>query len=121
MRPPCCSIRRIPFAPDFEGTGFLEAGAGNYGLLDVSGAKSFTLIDDVLAGFVAGLLARGFAPMAAAETAAWLHVECARKFGPGLIAEDLPEQVPAVFRDLGLQAARAAASAGALSTSSPSA
>ncbi len=57
---------------------------------------------DVLAGFIAGLLARGFAPMQAAETAAWLHVECARKFGPGLIAEDLPEQLPAVFRDLGL-------------------
>jgi hydroxyethylthiazole kinase-like uncharacterized protein yjeF len=57
---------------------------------------------DVLAGFITGLLARGFAPMQAAETAAWLHVECARKFGPGLIAEDLPEQLPAVFRDLGL-------------------
>lgn len=57
---------------------------------------------DVLAGFITGLMARGFAPMQAAETAAWLHVECALKFGPGLIAEDLPEQLPAVFRDLGL-------------------
>jgi hydroxyethylthiazole kinase-like uncharacterized protein yjeF len=57
---------------------------------------------DVLAGFITGLLARGLAPMPAAETAAWLHVECALKFGPGLIAEDLPEQLPAVFRDLGL-------------------
>jgi len=35
--------------PDFEGTGFLEAGAGDYDLLDFSGAKSFTVIDDVLA------------------------------------------------------------------------
>lgn len=57
---------------------------------------------DVLAGFIAGLLARGFAPMEAAGTAAWLHVECARRFGPGLIAEDLAEELPAVFRDLGL-------------------
>ena len=57
---------------------------------------------DVLAGFITGLLARGLAPMQATETAAWLHVECALKFGPGLIAEDLPEQLPAVFRDLGL-------------------
>lgn len=57
---------------------------------------------DVLAGFIAGLLARGFAPMQAAETAAWLHVECARSFGPGLIAEDLPEELPKVFRSLGL-------------------
>lgn len=57
---------------------------------------------DVLAGFITGLLARGLAPMMAAETGAWLHVEAARKFGPGLIAEDLPEQLPAVFRDLAL-------------------
>jgi hydroxyethylthiazole kinase-like uncharacterized protein yjeF len=57
---------------------------------------------DVLAGFIAGLLARGIAPMQAAETAAWLHVECARSFGPGLIAEDLPEELPKVFRALGL-------------------
>ena len=56
---------------------------------------------DVLAGFVTGLLARGFAPMQAAETGAWLHVECARGFGPGLIAEDLPEELPKVFRALG--------------------
>ncbi|TCL09143.1 hydroxyethylthiazole kinase-like uncharacterized protein yjeF/hydroxyethylthiazole kinase-like uncharacterized protein yjeF [Shimia isoporae] len=55
---------------------------------------------DVLAGFIAGLLARGFAPMAAAETAAWLHVECARAFGPGLIAEDLPEILPKVLAGL---------------------
>ncbi len=57
---------------------------------------------DVLAGFICGLLARGFAPMQAAETAAWLHVECARSFGPGLIAEDLPEELPKVFRALGV-------------------
>ncbi len=57
---------------------------------------------DVLAGLIAGLLARGFAPMPAAETGAWLHVECALKFGPGLIAEDLPELLPAVFRGLGV-------------------
>ncbi len=57
---------------------------------------------DVLAGFITGLLARGFAPQQAAETGAWLHVECARSFGPGLIAEDLPEELPKVFRALGL-------------------
>ncbi len=57
---------------------------------------------DVLAGFITGLLARGFDAMQAAETGAWLHVECALKFGAGLIAEDLPEQLPKVFADLGL-------------------
>lgn len=55
---------------------------------------------DVLAGFITGLLARGFAPRMAAETGAWLHVECARRFGPGLIAEDLPETLPGVLHDL---------------------
>jgi len=57
---------------------------------------------DVLAGFITGLLARGFDPMQAATTGAWLHVECARSFGPGLIAEDLPEELPKVFRTLGM-------------------
>jgi outer membrane receptor protein involved in Fe transport len=36
-------------APDFDGSGYLEGGAGDYGLLDVSGAKSLTVIEDVLA------------------------------------------------------------------------
>lgn len=57
---------------------------------------------DVLAGFITGLMGRGFTPMQAAETAAWLHVQCARSFGPGLIAEDIPDELPKVFRDLGL-------------------
>ncbi len=57
---------------------------------------------DVLAGFITGLLARGFAPMQAAETGAWLHTECALSIGPGLIAEDLPEELPKVFRTLGI-------------------
>jgi NAD(P)H-hydrate repair Nnr-like enzyme with NAD(P)H-hydrate dehydratase domain len=56
---------------------------------------------DVLAGLIGGLLARGFDPHAAAETAAWLHVEAARAIGPGLIAEDLPEALPGVLRRLG--------------------
>ena len=57
---------------------------------------------DVLAGFITGLLARGSDPMKAAETAAWLHVECARNFGPGLIAEDIPETLPDILRALGV-------------------
>ncbi|SMY09053.1 Bifunctional NAD(P)H-hydrate repair enzyme Nnr [Flavimaricola marinus] len=57
---------------------------------------------DVLAGIVTGLLARGFSTIEAAKVGAWLHAACARRFGPGLIAEDLAEQLPKVFRDLGL-------------------
>lgn len=57
---------------------------------------------DVLAGFITGLMARGHAPQRAAETGAWLHAACARSFGPGLIAEDLPEELPKVMRALGI-------------------
>lgn len=57
---------------------------------------------DVLGGIIAGLLARGVAPFEAACAACWLHAAAARAFGPGLIAEDLPDLLPGVFRDLGL-------------------
>jgi outer membrane receptor protein involved in Fe transport len=46
---PAGAILINSIAPDFEGSGYLEGGAGDYGLLDVSGAKSFTLIEDELA------------------------------------------------------------------------
>ncbi len=57
---------------------------------------------DVLAGTIAGLLARGMAVADAAGTGVWLHAEAARRFGPGLIAEDIAEIYPVVFRDLGV-------------------
>ncbi len=53
---------------------------------------------DVLAGMITGLLARGLPPMSAAESAAWLHVECGRHLGPGLIAEDIPEALPTILK-----------------------
>lgn len=56
---------------------------------------------DVLAGFLNGLLAQGLSGFDAACAGAWVHAACARQFGPGLLAEDLPEQVPAVLRKLG--------------------
>ncbi len=36
-------------APDFESSGYLEGSAGDYGLLEINGARSFTLIEDELA------------------------------------------------------------------------
>ena len=57
---------------------------------------------DVLAGFILGLLARGMGPHQAADLGVWLHGQAAQRFGPGLIAEDLPDMLPAVFRDIGL-------------------
>ena len=48
---------------------------------------------DVLAGFIAGLLAQGMPAFHAAMAAVWLHGAAASTVGAGLIAEDLPEAV----------------------------
>ena len=55
---------------------------------------------DVLAGMIAGLMARGLDGFDAACAAAWLHVEAAQAFGPGLTADDLPEALPGVLASL---------------------
>jgi hydroxyethylthiazole kinase-like uncharacterized protein yjeF len=55
---------------------------------------------DVLAGFCCGLMAQGMPAFEAAAAAAWMHGEAARRFGPGLIAEDLSETLPVVLREM---------------------
>ena len=55
---------------------------------------------DVLAGMIAGLIARGLDPFRAAGAAVWLHAAAARAFGLGLIAEDLPDALPRVMTAL---------------------
>jgi ADP-dependent NAD(P)H-hydrate dehydratase / NAD(P)H-hydrate epimerase len=55
---------------------------------------------DVLAGIIAGLLAQGMPAFEAASAAVYLHAACGRSFGPGLIAEDIPEQLPQALRQL---------------------
>jgi NAD(P)H-hydrate epimerase len=55
---------------------------------------------DVLSGFIGGLLAQKMSAFDAAACGAWLHGDAAARFGPGLIAEDLPDMLPAVLKDL---------------------
>jgi hydroxyethylthiazole kinase-like uncharacterized protein yjeF len=55
---------------------------------------------DVLSGMIAGLMAQHMPAFEAASAAVWLHGEAAVTFGPGLIAEDLPEALPSVYRRL---------------------
>lgn len=56
---------------------------------------------DVLAGIATGLLARGFDTMEAARAAVWLHSKAGRSLGAGLIAEDIPQALPAILKTLG--------------------
>jgi hydroxyethylthiazole kinase-like uncharacterized protein yjeF len=53
---------------------------------------------DVLTGIIAGLLAAGMPAWEATSAAVWMHGDAGRRFGPGLIAEDLPGVLPSVLR-----------------------
>jgi NAD(P)H-hydrate epimerase len=53
---------------------------------------------DVLAGLILGLLGQGMPPFEAAAAGVSLHGMAGAAFGPGLIAEDLPELIPEVLR-----------------------
>jgi hydroxyethylthiazole kinase-like uncharacterized protein yjeF len=55
---------------------------------------------DVLAGLIAGLAAQGMPAFEAACAGAWIHGEAGAAFGPGLIAEDLPDLTPRVLAGL---------------------
>ena len=55
---------------------------------------------DVLAGLATGLVAQGMPAFEAACAAVWLHGEAGQEAGPGLIAEDLSETLPSVYRRL---------------------
>jgi ADP-dependent NAD(P)H-hydrate dehydratase / NAD(P)H-hydrate epimerase len=55
---------------------------------------------DVLGGLILGLLAQGMEPFLAAAAGVWIHGEAAAAFGPGLLAEDLPDLIPGVLRKL---------------------
>lgn len=55
---------------------------------------------DVLAGLITGLLAQGMPAFEATAAAAWIHGRAATIFGPGLIAEDIPELIPTVLGEL---------------------
>jgi NAD(P)H-hydrate epimerase len=57
---------------------------------------------DVLSGLIVGLLAQRMDAFLAAAAAVWMHGAAAALFGPGLLAEDLPDLVPGVLRQLGL-------------------
>jgi hydroxyethylthiazole kinase-like uncharacterized protein yjeF len=61
---------------------------------------------DALAGILAGLMGRGTAPLLATAWAVYMHAEAGRRLanriGPlGLLAREVPDEIPGIMRDLG--------------------
>lgn len=56
---------------------------------------------DVLAGLAVGLIAQGMDAFWAAAAGSWFQAQAARAIGAALIADDLPEQIPALLARLG--------------------
>jgi|AntRauTorckE6833_2_1112554.scaffolds.fasta_scaffold16854_2 NAD(P)H-hydrate repair Nnr-like enzyme with NAD(P)H-hydrate dehydratase domain len=52
---------------------------------------------DVLAGMITGFLARDMPVFEAACASVWIHGECGRRIGSGLVASDISDQIPAVM------------------------
>ena len=96
------AARRAGCTVVLKGPGTTIARPDGMAVIDAHGSPFLATAGsgDVLAGFVAGLLAQGVAGFDAAAMAVWLHGDIARRLGPGLIAEDLPEAVPAALRRL---------------------
>ena len=56
---------------------------------------------DVLSGIIASLVGKDkLTPFLACCAAVWIHGDIAKKFGPGLIAEDIVKNIPNVLRKL---------------------
>jgi hydroxyethylthiazole kinase-like uncharacterized protein yjeF len=55
---------------------------------------------DVLAGMIAGLIAQGMSGFDAAAAGAWLHGRIGEALGAGQIAEDHPDFLPVILKDL---------------------
>ncbi|WDM85676.1 NAD(P)H-hydrate dehydratase [Ehrlichia sp. JZT12] len=55
---------------------------------------------DVLSGIIGGLLSSGMSPFNAACCGVWIHTECARHYGIGLIADDIMLQIPIALKRL---------------------
>lgn len=55
---------------------------------------------DVLAGMITGLIAQGMPVFEASCAAVWVHGDAAIRFGPGLIATDIIDTIPAILADI---------------------
>jgi hydroxyethylthiazole kinase-like uncharacterized protein yjeF len=91
-----------------KGPGTVVAEPGEEGRVVVNSTGGAELATagsgDVLTGVIAGLLARGMTPFAAAAAAAWVHGRAADRLaetsGPGFVAGDLVEAIPPTLHEV---------------------
>jgi len=56
---------------------------------------------DVLSGIISSLVGKNkLNPFLSSCTGVWIHGDIAKKFGPGLIAEDIIKNIPKTLRKL---------------------
>jgi ADP-dependent NAD(P)H-hydrate dehydratase / NAD(P)H-hydrate epimerase len=96
------AARRAGAVVVLKGSDTVVAAPEGRALIDANGPPELSTggTGDVLSGLILGLLAQGMDPFSAAGAAVWMQGATARTVGPGLIAEDLPERLPAILREL---------------------
>jgi hydroxyethylthiazole kinase-like uncharacterized protein yjeF len=96
------AARRANAVLIYKGPDTVIADPGGLAVVNANGTPLLATAGsgDVLTGIVCGLLAQRMPAFAAACASVWMHADAARRFGHGLIAEDLPAQIPAVLSAL---------------------
>jgi hydroxyethylthiazole kinase-like uncharacterized protein yjeF len=92
-----------------KGAGSVIAAPDGRAAINTTGSPALATAGsgDVLGGIVAGLLAQGMPAFEAACAAVWMHGRAGETLGFGLIADDLPEALPALLGEAGGAAERA--------------